>query len=111
MKRNLSLLIAAAILSLATTVMAADTNQSNQPVANKYVLGVHGLSCPFCAIGIKKTFKKISGVQSVEVSLKSHTVTVNIDSGVCFTDHELKKIFNKTGFTYHGIVEKPTTCP
>jgi len=61
-------------------------------------------------IGIKKIFKKIKGVQSVEVSLKHNTVTIYTDKGVCFSHKELKQLFSKAGFSYHGIISKPKSC-
>jgi len=83
---------------------------AKQPAATKFVFGVHGLSCPFCAVGIKNTFKKVSGVQSVSVSLKNGTVTVYTKKGICFSKKELKAIFAKTGFSYHGTLVKPKNC-
>ncbi len=32
---------------------------------------VDGLSCPFCAFGLKKKLKKIEGVEKVDVSVKN----------------------------------------
>lgn len=111
MKRLLlSLLIPFLALSLSMGAMAATPNPTNTPVAVKHVFGVHGLSCPFCAVGIKKTFKKIKGVQSVDVSLKHGTVTVYTNKGICFSKKELNRLFKKTGFTYHGTVVKPKNC-
>lgn len=83
---------------------------ANKPAIVKHVFGVHGLSCPFCAIGIKKTFKKVKGVQSVNVSLKNGTVTVYTKKGICFSKKELEALFAKTGFSYHGTVVKPKSC-
>ena len=104
------LLVPLLSLPLATNVMAANTPQSKNPAVVRHVFGVHGLACPFCAIGIKKTFKKIDGVQSVEVSLKHKQVTVFTNEGVCFSQKELKSLFEKTGFTYHGTIEQPKSC-
>ncbi len=111
MKRLLlSLLLPFLALLLSMGAVAATPNPSSNPVAVKHVFGVHGLTCPFCAVGIKKTFKKIKGVQSVNVSLKHGRVTVYTNKGVCFSKEELKQLFKKTGFTYHGTIVKPKSC-
>lgn len=108
MKRLLlSLLISLLTLASSASAMTAPTTK---PVATKHVFGVHGLSCSFCAIGIKKTFKKMKGVQSVSVSLKNGTVTVYTNKSVCFSKKELKALFDKTGFSYNGTLVKPKGC-
>ena len=110
MKRLLLiLLIPLLTLALSIGTMAANVASTTKPVTTKHVFGVHGLSCPFCAIGIKKTFKKVKGVQSVAVSLKKGTVTVYTSKSGCFSKKELKTLFNKTGFSYHGTL-KPKSC-
>lgn len=110
-KLLLLLLFPLLLLSLNTTVYASDIQPAaNQPVTAKHVFGVRGLACPFCAIGIKKTFMKIKGVRSVNVSLKQSRVTIYTDKGICFSDKELKQIFSKAGFSYHGTISKPKSC-
>lgn len=107
----LLLLFPLLLLSLNTSVYASEIQLVvNKSVAAKHVFGVHGLACPFCVIGIKKTFKKMNGVQSVEVSLKHNTVTIYTDKGICFSDEELTQIFNKAAFTYHGTISKLKNC-
>lgn len=111
MKRLLiTLLIPLFVVMFSTAVMADNSHTDKQPVGAKHVFGVHGMTCPFCVVGIKKTFKKIKGVQSVDVSLKHHKVTVYTDKGVCFSKTELKKIFEQAGFSYHGTAEQPDSC-
>jgi len=97
-------------LFFSSSVITANANPRNKPGTVTHVFGVHGLACPFCAIGIKKTFKKVKGVQSVKVSLKHNIVTVYTNKGICFSKDELKSLFAKTGFTYHGIVKQPKNC-
>lgn len=107
----LTLLVSLALLSSGGGVYAANTQiTSNKPVAVKHVFKVHGLVCPFCVIGIKKTFKKIKAVQRVEVSLRHNTVTVYTNRGICFSDKELKKIISSAGFSYKGTLVKPKDC-
>jgi len=95
-----------------TSVLASNALGANDVAHEevKHVFGVHGLSCPFCVIGIKKTLKEVAGVQSVEVSLKNKTVTVYTKRGICFSDEQLKEIFSRSGFSYHGTILKPQSC-
>jgi len=107
----ITLIVSLGLLALGSSVYADNTRvASSKSAIVKHVFGVHGMSCPFCVIGIKKTFKKIKGVRSVDVSLKHKTVTVYTHKGRCFSEKELKQIFNKTGFSYHGTVLKPKDC-
>jgi len=112
MKRVLLLLtLPLLLLSLNTSVYASNIQRvANNPVAAKHVFGVHGLSCPFCVIGIKKTFKRIKGVRSVNVSLKRSRVIIYTNKGICFSDKQLKQIFSRAGFSYHGTLSKPKSC-
>jgi len=110
-KNSLIFLVMILLLALNPYAYANDTElEPEESVTAKHVFGVHGLSCPFCVIGIKKTFKKIKGVQSIEVSLKHNTVTILTDKGLCFSDEELIKIFSKAGFSYHGTALQPDVC-
>ncbi len=110
-KRSLLFLFPLLLLSLNTFVYASNPQLAAKKLTfAKHVFGVHGLSCPFCAVGIKKTFMKIKGVRSVDVSLKSNRVTVYTDKGMCFSDKDLKNIFSKAGFSYHGIISNPKNC-
>lgn len=111
MKRILiTFLIPVLTLFMSSVAITASTNPKSKPSTAKHVFGVHGLACPFCAIGIKKVFKKIKGVQSVKVSLKYNEVTVHTNKGICFSKSKLKSTFAKTGFTYHGTVKQPKNC-
>lgn len=104
----LLLMLSFSLLVLPVFAISNELDIEN-PKAGKYVLRVHGLACPFCVIGLKKTLKKIKGVKSVKVSLKYKTVTLYTTKGICFSDGEMKKIFGKAGFSFHGM-SKPEGC-
>jgi len=107
----MAMMVSLTLLTGGAMAYADNTATANNPSGVvKHVFGVHGLSCPFCVIGVKKTFKKIQGVRSVDVSLKNNTVTVYTVKGKCFSDQELKALFNQAGFSYHGTISKPKTC-
>lgn len=46
----------------------------------------------------------------VDVSLKDGAVTVYTNKGVCFSKKELKRLFKKNRFTYHGTIVQPKIC-
>jgi len=72
----------------------------------EYDMRVDGLACPFCAYGIEKKFTKTEGVKSVDIDLKNGLVIVKTKEGKIFTENELKKIINDTGFTMKSMTEK-----
>jgi len=72
----------------------------------EYDMRVDGLACPFCAYGIEKKFTKTEGVKSVDIDLKNGLVIVKTKEGKIFTENELRKIINDTGFTMKSVTEK-----
>lgn len=91
-------LIILSILSLWTNFAFA--------TGTEYDMRVDGLACPFCAYGIEKGFVKTEGVKSVDIDLKNGLVIVKTEDGKTFTEEELKKIINDTGFTMKSMTEK-----
>ncbi|MBC8519960.1 MAG: heavy-metal-associated domain-containing protein [Gammaproteobacteria bacterium] len=72
----------------------------------QYEMRVDGLACPFCAYGIEKNFMKTEGVERVDIDLKRGLVIVDTQEGVRFTEDQLKQIFDDSGFSYRGVVER-----
>jgi len=87
-----------AVLSLWTSAALATGTQ--------YSMRVDGLACPFCAYGIEKGFIKTEGVKSVDIDLKNGLVIVETEDGKTFSEDQLKKIINDTGFTMKSMTEK-----
>ena len=73
----------------------------------QYDIQVNGLACPFCAYNIEKKFKKIEGVQKVDVELEAGKVIVDMAEGAKLTEPQLIKLFKDAGFTFKGVTEKP----
>jgi len=73
----------------------------------QYNMRVDGLACPFCAYGIEKGFVKTEGVKSVDIDLKNGLVIVKTEDGITFTEKQLKRIINDTGFTMKSMTESP----
>jgi len=72
-----------------------------------YELRVDGMACPFCAYGIEKKFKKMDGVEAIDIDLQKGLVRVRTRTGKTFTEGELKTLINDSGFTLKGLEEKP----
>jgi len=89
--RALLLMIA---LALPAGALAADQT---------YRLRVDGLACAYCAYGLEKAFMKIDGVEHVDVDFEQGTVLVDTTRGVGFSEDELRRIVNDSGFTLRGV--------
>ncbi len=72
----------------------------------QYEMRVDGLACPFCAYGIEKNFMKMEGVERVDMDLQKGLVIVDTREGVSFSEAQLKQIFDDSGFSYRGVVER-----
>ncbi len=75
-------------------------------VGTQYDMRVDGLACPFCAYGIEKEFVKTEGVKTVDIDLKNGLVIITTEDGKTFTEENLKKIIDDTGFTMKSVKEK-----
>lgn len=68
-----------------------------------YEVKVAGLSCPFCAYGIEKTFGKAEGVQSVRTNLAAGVVEVEMADGTTLSRAQAERAVDKAGFTLDGF--------
>lgn len=76
----------------------------------KYVLGVDGLSCPFCAFGLEKKLKKVKNVQSVSIDMNKGQVLVTAKADSTVEKDDLRKAVKDAGFSvsYLKKVESDT---
>ncbi|WP_457668205.1 heavy-metal-associated domain-containing protein [Thiolapillus sp.] len=95
--KKLQIMIAALLLLGGVPAYAAGT---------QYEIQVNGLACPFCAYSIEKKFRKIDGVQNVNVELEAGKVIVDTADGIKLTEPQLIELFKEAGFTYKGFREK-----
>jgi len=61
-------------------------------------LRVYGLDCELCARGVSKSVGRLSGVESVNVSLKTGTLDVVLRRGNTFKMRDLRKRIKENGF-------------
>lgn len=92
------IVLAALLLAASTQATAAGT---------RYVMRVDGLACPYCAYGVEKKFKKIEGVEAIDVDLDRGMVTVEVREGVEFTEPQLVELFKEAGFTFRSMRAEP----
>ena len=64
---------------------------------------VDGLSCPFCAYGLEKKMKGISGVGKVAINVKEGTATLTAGSGASVDIEVIEEAVSKAGFTPREI--------
>jgi len=69
----------------------------------KYVLGVDGMSCPFCAYGLEKKLKKVKDVESVTIDLNEGEVVVIAKAGTTIKEEALHKAVKEAGFSVSSL--------
>ena len=82
------------------TVMVGGAAQAQVTEAR---VRVDGLSCPFCAYGLEKKMKGISGVGKVEINVKEGMATLTAGSGASVDIEVLEEAVSKAGFTPREI--------
>ena len=66
---------------------------------SKHVIGVDGMSCPFCAYGLEKKLRKVKDVESVTIDLNKGEVVVSAKAGSTIQEESLRKAVHDAGFT------------
>jgi len=72
-------------------------------IAQTATIGVDGLSCPFCAYGLEKNLKKVNGIGSVKIDIKTGKVIVVLEQDAKVEDKALRQAVKKAGFTARDI--------
>ncbi|GAV20677.1 copper chaperone [Mariprofundus micogutta] len=70
------------------------------------IIQVDGLSCPFCAYGLEKNLKKVSGVKTVKIDMKTGKATVALKPNTQVDDQTLRQAVKKAGFTARDITRQ-----
>jgi Cu+-exporting ATPase len=64
----------------------------------KKKITVDGMHCASCASNIERSLKKISGVESVAVSMMTRKAIVETDDKIEISDEDLKKAVSRAGY-------------
>ena len=95
MKFNLAkAMVALAVILLVTGSGLAET---------KYVIGVDGLSCPFCAYGLEKKLKKVENVESISIDMNKGQAVVISKAGATIKEESLRKAVKEAGFSVSSL--------
>lgn len=86
------LFIAAVFIAISAVPAMAEAG------ANKYEIGVDGISCPFCSYGIEKELSTIKGVDKLGVDIKRGVVTVHMLAGARLDEAQARKATKDAGF-------------
>jgi len=69
----------------------------------KVVAQVRGMACPFCAYGIEKKLKKVSGVRSVDIDIQKGLATLRAIEGQSIAFDQVPRAIKDAGFTSDRI--------
>jgi len=62
-------------------------------------VGVDGMACPFCAFGVEKRLKKVNGVATIAVDMKTGTADLIAGSGASIAYLDVPGAIKDAGFT------------
>jgi copper chaperone CopZ len=83
-----------------------------QDQGTKVLVRVDGLSCPFCAFGLEKKLRKLSGVEAVTIKPDEAVVELVLKPGAVINQNKIREAVVAGGFTPGEIrVETPATEP
>ena len=89
------------LIALITTTNTTKAQVASEKTYIKIV--VDGLSCPFCAYGLEKKLKKVSGSEDIFIALTVGEATMSVPKDQKPTEEELRKIVKDAGFTPREI--------
>ncbi|GMT49777.1 MAG: hypothetical protein IEMM0008_1316 [bacterium] len=64
---------------------------------------IKGMSCPFCAFGLEKKLKKVEGVKSIKITLKTGKTVLSAKDGESINVSQIPKAVKDAGFTIDSI--------
>jgi copper chaperone CopZ len=68
---------------------------------------IEGMTCPACAASVERQFRKLPGVNAVNISLSEGTASVTLRQGMRMSEEEIKKAVEEAGYKLTGIEELP----
>ncbi len=101
------LLWLALALALAAMVAQGPAWSANSAQGTVIVAQANGMSCPFCAYGVRKELLTVPGVKSVSVNLAKSQATVTLSPGAKVTDEQIRHAIREAGFS-PGPITHPT---
>lgn len=79
--------------------------QAQEKVENPdIVVGVNGLSCPFCAYGVERKLTELDAVDQILVGIKKGIVQLTVKEGATLSEKQIRQAidvaFDKSGTLY-----------
>jgi len=68
-----------------------------------FLLGVDGMSCPFCVYGIEKQLKKVDGVLEVTADLAQGNIWVEASGADVLSEDSARLLLEDAGFTLRSF--------
>ena len=88
-----------AMVALAVTLLVMGSGLAE----TKYVIGVDGLSCPFCAFGLEKRLKKVENLESISIDMDKGQAVVIAKPGATIKEEDLREAVKKAGFSVSSL--------
>ena len=86
-------------LAVALVALLIVSATSTLASVNEVRLYVEGLACPFCTFGIEKSLKKVDGVVSLETTIRTGLVRIQLEPGAQLDPAALEEAIKRAGFT------------
>ena len=96
--------IVALVFSFFLLITTAVGTQISQQDRIFIKIEIKGLACPYCAFGMEKELKKVSGVDNVHIELKEGFAYIDTPTKQKPTKKVLEKIIIDAGFTPGTII-------
>lgn len=90
-------------------LLSLHTQAQDQPIDERVYIKIEikGLACPYCAFGMEKELKKISGVEKVEIELKKGLAFISTPVSQKPEEQQLAQVITDAGFTPGKIEFNP----
>jgi len=95
-KLFLNIILFFAIFFLSTSVIAQEKKSQDRVFVK---IEIKGMSCPYCAFGMEKELKQVSGVDNVQIILKNGLAYISTPIEQKPLKVLLKSIITDAGFT------------
>lgn len=66
-------------------------------------IGIDGLSCPFCVVGLRKQVERIETIENMDISLKEAIARVTLKEKTILNIEDYKEAVRKSGFSVREI--------
>ncbi len=92
-------IMATVLVVLGSSMLAQEADTSRIYIK----MEIHGLACPYCAFGMEKELKRISGVENLEIHLEEGLAYMSLPASQVPSEEDLGKIVTDAGFTLKQI--------